>query len=663
MISEFDKNGALALYKREFTESLYTGDYETALDNLLKYDEAVGYADFHLACGKLYLLMSQDSDDNELLVMAFRELMMHLSRNPECTSAYRDLLAVQMLRHDPAGTLECAEFAKRNGIETENMFYELSQAGVDIFMDESKGLDLDGLLEPGEFGDIELIDGYSDDWNDDDEKEFDDENKVIKFRGNGGYNAEHENKTVVSDNNKRVVEIKSPDNFIIEDGDRLSDIDGDGFEYVDYGIGDEDMPPELAEKLKKANKSDMAAKIALRKAEDFGDIGDYESAMRALEKIKPSDGHYYYCAECLRAFVYLQHGDFGSAQTSLDNAFKIHRNGALATTIQCKLYEDTEEYEKIPSALKHADVKDYTDASHVYQAMIFAVKYCKPKDAIALAEDYIEEFNTMDIRLMYAQLLYNNGKRKSAVRELYKLSRIFYDDFNTVYYYNQALMGVREMPVDDQAPQDVVTEVVEGFMSIHNAGIPSNKLIESPDYKLTLELFLSLELPKQRKLLAEMTDILRRIVNDKRYDGKIRDALVSPYVDPLIKAIILTKFFAENSEYTVALGFVPDSSKVSDIKTEKLDVGMKTAVAYIMCLDRKIYDEFDKTRPYFSRLFKAVKAANIDITDTDEAYYILKSLNSNAVRDSRLITVLGYENKRAATDACETIDAVAKKLR
>ena len=66
MITAFDKNGAVALYKREFAERLKEDDYEGALDRLLKYSEATENPDFHMACGMLYLVMSQSSDDREI---------------------------------------------------------------------------------------------------------------------------------------------------------------------------------------------------------------------------------------------------------------------------------------------------------------------------------------------------------------------------------------------------------------------------------------------------------------------------------------------------------------------------------------------------------------------------------------------------------------------
>lgn len=98
MITEFDKNGVAKLLKKQFNECVRNCDYEDALDVLLKYADETEYADFHLTCGTLYLLMTQDSDDNELLTLAFREFMMHIARFPKCSVAYRNLLVVEFLR-------------------------------------------------------------------------------------------------------------------------------------------------------------------------------------------------------------------------------------------------------------------------------------------------------------------------------------------------------------------------------------------------------------------------------------------------------------------------------------------------------------------------------------------------------------------------------------
>ncbi|MDE6293176.1 MAG: hypothetical protein K2L88_00965, partial [Clostridiales bacterium] len=60
MIKKFNKNGAVALYKREFADCLEKTDYEGAIDNLLKFSEAKDNPDFHAAMGILYFLMTQD---------------------------------------------------------------------------------------------------------------------------------------------------------------------------------------------------------------------------------------------------------------------------------------------------------------------------------------------------------------------------------------------------------------------------------------------------------------------------------------------------------------------------------------------------------------------------------------------------------------------------
>lgn len=662
MISAFDKNAVTALYRREFTESLYSGDYESALDKLLKYDEKIGYADFHLACGKLYLLMAQDSDDNELLVMAFRELMMHLRRFPKCRSAHRDVIAVQMLRHDPAGALECLEFAKRNGVDTDGMVDSLSQAGVDLFMDESVGLDLDGLMEPGEFGDIEIVENAGDDENIEIDP-TDGKPRVLQFKGENYSGAQSHHGGVRSRGDKdKIMPILSGDGISFDDDEQsLRDID---FSFADDD-DEEDLPAELIDKLRGSDlskRTGLTAQLALRDAEKYGMRGDTEKAFAALSEIKPSDGHYYYCAECMRAFMYMQNEDDKNARACIDRAFDVHPRGALASTLLCKLYENNRQYYKIAQTLKNADVKDYTDADHVYQAMMFAVKYCKPKDAIALAESYVNEFNTMDIRMLYAQLLYNNGEKKRALKEMFALSRIFYDDFNTQYYYKQASADVAAMPVDEQAPQDVLARVIDGLIAIHRNGSPSDELIRTEDYKLALELFLTLELPNEHKLLKEMLGVINDVSRDERFECKLRDSLVSPYVEPVVKAIILSELLARTGRFTLAVGFCPDSDIATDVNVGAMSGGEIVASAFLLCLDRQLYDKFVKQKSQFDALLEAVKSGKANIPDRDIAYYIIKTLKSKMLRDARVIQALGYDNKKEAAEAYRAVELIAKNI-
>ena len=148
MIKKFNTNGAVALYKREFADCLESCDYEGAIDKLLKFSEAKSNPDFHSAMGVLYFLMTQESEDRELLPLAFREFMMHLVAHPDSRNTYRNLLAVAILRHDPNSIAEISEFIDRSGQNVKELVDELSEYGLDIFNDDSMYIDVDGMFTP-----------------------------------------------------------------------------------------------------------------------------------------------------------------------------------------------------------------------------------------------------------------------------------------------------------------------------------------------------------------------------------------------------------------------------------------------------------------------------------------------------------------------------------
>lgn len=655
MISSFDKNGAARHYKREFIQNVDDCDYEGALDNLLKYHDTVGNRDFHLACGILYFLMSQDSDDNELLVMAAREFMMHLRRFPTSRVAYRDLLGVHMLRHDPAATLACADWAALQGFDVDAMFGELSEAGVELFMDESVGLDLEGLLEKGEFGEIDVQPTR-------DERGYDDAasdsgRHILQFRG-----GKHSGNETPADGLSREKILAINPNAA--QTDLNDDWEGDDFDVSDE-MGDEadiseESSRELIDKLRGSDtpgNADMATQLALQKAEQLCGEGDFSSALGILADIKPVDGRYYYCAECMRAFIYAETGDLDGALRAVDRAFDVMPHGALASTLLCKIYEDKKQYDKIPDALKNADVKDYTDAGHVYQAMRLAIEYCTPEDALSLAEDYIEEFNTMDIRMLYAQMLYNYGDRKAALREMYKLTRIFYDDFNTHYYYKNAVLGVKSMPIDEDAPQTVLATAVNAFVLINKQGLPDDETLHGEMFDSYLELFLTLQYPREKQTSIAMFELLGRLVEDKRLEEKLRDALVSPYVEPLVKAVILAGLLKSGSnDYLMSVSYFPITSKVFKPPSDKCSDGYKTAFAFTVALAHKLV-------PSFNELVKELmpKLDKSEFSERDKAYYILQKLKSTRggkkISDSRTCFALGYTSKAEAAQAFAAVDA------
>ncbi len=656
MISSFDKNGAAKHYRREFIQNVNDCDYEGALDNLLKYHDTVHNRDFHLACGILYFLMSQDSDDNELLVMAAREFMMHLRRFPTSRVAFRDLLGVHMLRHDPAATLACADWAALHGFDIDGMFGELSEAGVELFMDESDGLDLDGLLEKGEFGEIDIQPTNEEAGGDNAVPAK--ERHIIQFRG--GKNGGDKDARVEGLSRDKILAM-TPSEAQTEFRD---DWNGDVFDAPDE-IDDgedftEDVSRELIDRLRDGDmrgNSDMATQLALQKAEQLCGNGDFESALGILAAIKPSDGRYYYCAECMRAFIFAETGDLDGAMRAVNRAFEVLPHGALASTLLCKIYEDKKQFDKIPDALKNADVKDYTDAGHVYQAMRLAIEYCTPEDALSLAEDYIEEFNTMDIRMLYAQMLYNHGDRKAALREMYKLTRIFYDDFNTHYYYKNAVLGVKSMPVDEDAPQTVLATAVNAFVLINKQGLPDDETVKGEMYDSYLELFLTLQYPREKQTSVAMFELLGRLVEDGRLEEKLRDALVSPYVEPLVKAVILSGLLKSGQDdYLMSISFCPITGKAFKPPTNGFSDGFKTAFAFTVALAHKLVPSFNELAV---KLKSKLDAS--EFSERDKAYYILQKLKSSRggkkISDSRTCFALGYGSKSEAAQAFAAVDA------
>ena len=194
MIKEFNKNGAVALYKREFADCLESGDYEGAIDNLLKFSEVRDNPDFHAAMGILYFLMTQDSDDRELLPLSYREFLMHISVHPDSRVAYRSLLAIAILRRDPASIAHISDFIKQCGLDVQQLVDELSEYGLDIFNDDSEYIDFDGMFTPSDYGEIasETVIGVDEDGNIVEPINFDAEPiipkkpKVIKFKGRSG---------------------------------------------------------------------------------------------------------------------------------------------------------------------------------------------------------------------------------------------------------------------------------------------------------------------------------------------------------------------------------------------------------------------------------------------------------------------------------------------
>lgn len=672
MIKKFNTNGAVALYKREFADCLESGDYEGAIDKLLKFSEAKSNPDFHSAMGVLYLLLTQDSDDRELLPLAYREFMMHLVAHPDSRNTYRNLLAVAILRHDPNSIAEISEFIERRGQNVKEMVDELSEYGLDIFNDDAMYIDLDSLFCAADYGEIAeyaLVGNIDEDGNLIEpiklaEKPARSQPKVIKFKGND----KSDQASTVKPSSEKIIRLKSDD-------EPQNPISASEFFDVMMGLvrGEEitvDAGDDADEFLSEAvdRPSDLSAKMALRAAQNLCIKGDYEKALEALDGITRDADRLYYCGECVRSNIMVDLNRYDEAQAALDRAFAVVPNGALAGTLQCSLYEVMGETEKIPDALKRIDVADYVDSDHVYKALRFAVKYCTQQDALALIEDYIDEFNSFDLRSVYAQMLYNSGDRKAAIKELRALSRIQYDDFNAQYYYLMANAGVDEMPLEDETPQKVLGMLVDNMIALVHSQLftAGNEVIESEAFTYGLEVFLTLEFRHTRSIVKVMFETLIMLAGDRRLETQMRNALVSPYVEELVKAVVLGKLLSAyngNTEFLTELSFCPISGETVPQAIEGGDEGYYIAYALTLMCCRKALPFLTE---YYQKLSKSLHG--IHFVACDSAYFLWRTVKAKFKYkdkdiDERVHYALGYDTKAQANDAYKKISALLSQLK
>ncbi|MDE7463701.1 MAG: hypothetical protein K2M48_01610, partial [Clostridiales bacterium] len=240
-------------------------------------------------------------------------------------------------------------------------------------------------------------------------------------------------------------------------------------------------------------------------AEEAYDRGDINAALSALSNIKKSDERYYF-ALTMRALINIEYGQFGEAESILEEASAMKPHGALGGALLCQLYEAEGRTELIPAVLKNIDVKDYVNAPHLYKSFDMAMKYCDAETAAELLRSYIDEFNIMEMRLVYAQIMYNLGEREYAIDELYRLTRIFYDDINARLIYMTARSGVEKFAVTTEAPQSVLAAIVENLLGIVLSGSLDDELVVNDMFGYAIEFFLTLEYRNDKRLLVKMFD-------------------------------------------------------------------------------------------------------------------------------------------------------------
>lgn len=649
MITKFDKSGAVALYKREFLSAAEREDPEAAIDKLLKYTEATGYPDFHLTCGILYLQMMQDSDDRELPVLAFREFMMHIAVYPDCTTAYKGALASAVLRRDPISVVEFGELIKRRGMDLTQILGDLAEAGIDMFSDAESFVDFATLFDVSEYGGI-ANDGHKDDLVRTESDISERPSRVIKFRGGSDGKRVHERTSVknavsveqLSELSDDAVDVGGVFEIMMQMAkDEIDISDGSGISIVG-GMDGESFKMD----------SDMRARMALRDAERYCDKREFDKALAVLDVIGRANDRIYYCSECVKANIMTELGEYKKAQEALDRAYAVVPEGSLVGILQCRLYELREKFSQIPDVLKNIDVADFVDVDHGYSALMLAVKYCTPDDALDIAEEYADEFNSFDIRLVYAQLLYNAGDREDAIKELYPLTRILYDDFNIQYFYLSARAGADMLPVVSEAPQNILGVMIDNLIAVVNSDVydRDDVILDSEPFRFSLEMFLTLEFENTRSVMKIMFDTLRKIAADPRMSEITRNALVSPYVEPLVKAVIISeKLRRGERDFLTEVSFCPVVSDFLPTVGENVRAGLCDAYALVTMFCRRAL-------PKLLKEYNAVAACGFTDNERDLANYLWHFAKSETEFsdksvDNRICFALGYKTKTEYTKA------------
>lgn len=696
MISKFNKDGAAALYGRQFAECIEDYDYDGAADKLLKYNEAADFDRFHLVFGMLYMMMTQDSDEEELLVLAYREFMMHLCVYPDCREAYRNLIGVMCLRHDSVGIAETLKFVEENGFEPKEMLDELTAVGLVFYYDPNDPIDYDTLFPPEEYGSI-MASAMRPKNN---RPPFEEApkpapalkgSKVIGFRGAKSPESADRSAAETGTGESKVLPIMAEDEkdppdiseiFDITDGeeeeqDDESDARGEELArlLMDLVLSENDDEIDadyLIENIddvfgrgEDVSKDELKSKFAIRASERLCAAGKFDEALEKLDSIPKNGSRMQYCAECARAHIHLVRKDLDSAEQSLGEAKRIYENGALVGTMLCILYEARGETARIPAVLKGIDVFDFTDGDHVYSALQYAIDYCSPDDALALAESYVDEFNTFDLRLLYAQLLYNSGDRDGAKRELYDLTRVLYDDFVVVYFYTIACDGVPRMPLETDAPGEFLDAIVGHFISMVNSPEYGRTSEDEDDgiFDYCLEMFLTLEYRNKKSVLKTMFDTLKKLANDKRIEGQMRNALVSPYTEPIVKAVILSELLANGSKNFMLCSALHPVSQAGVPKLAKgcpREFYLAYSLALVFCRS-EIHTVIDLAR----------KISKIDVGANGgarKACYIWTEVQKAAKctdkeADGRIYSLFGYSSKTAALSDCKALKAKFDSLK
>ncbi len=658
MITQFNKSDVVSHYKKMFSECVDDGDFEDALDYLLKYRDVQHNDDFHLTCGMLYLQMCLDSSDNKLAMLAYRESMMHLATHPDCENAYRNVLAALLLRRDGEAFIEWCKIIKKRNLDFNKIMGELAESGVLFVMSGSEPLDFDFIFD--DYGEIQSADASKSAADEAPRAETAESGKVIAFgKQPTGENAERV-KSVNAD--AHVVfgrgKPKNPDGKtvsfdadvfdserVIGGGDDLEDfineyLYGDDMDEIDAEsvLDAAELMPEFEDGGKK-----KPVNADVLRAEDALDRGDVQAALDILARVKKSDESYYFSL-IYRAHILTVTDKCDEAERLLDEAMSIMPGSAIGGTILCQLYERAGKTDKIPQALKNIDIHDYINVVHLFKSFEMVIKYCDEQTAEELLREYIDEFNILDMRLAYAQLKYNLGDRDYAIDELYILSRIMYNDISARMMYLSAKSGAEKVQVATRLSDEFLCATVENVLAVvRDYGVVAS-LLENDEFSQAVDLFLRLSFNSENPILTAMFDGVRVIAQSETAEKRMLEELASPEVELIVKAVILGELLYRSPKKSFLIDdyFCPLASEDYPMLGSGYSRGYYIAYAMVLMLcDTRIGN---LTELAGKTDFSLVE----NVSEHAKALYLVKKSCGKDLNDDRVPFAFGYASKTAA---------------
>ncbi|MDE7463700.1 MAG: hypothetical protein K2M48_01605, partial [Clostridiales bacterium] len=145
---------------------------------------------------------------------------------------------------------------------------------------------------------------------------------------------------------------------------------------------------------------------------------------------------------------------------------------------------------------------------------------------------------------------------------------------------------------------------------------------------------------------------IRIIANYDKLEERVRDALVSPYVEPIVKAVILGELLAIAPEkpFLAERAYCAIASDCVETLKGGLSAGYYIAYAFVLMLCPKAID----------KLIELAQKTTFDaecLTEEGKAFYLIKTACGNDLKDERVPLALGYRSKSAALRDCKAVAA------